>query len=75
MWWDEKFIYLEQRVITLSDNIVRTVGMVKLAIPNVDLEKLAVALFPEIKKPEMPEQLVKWIESNAISSQSMKKIE
>lgn len=75
IWWDAKFIYLDQRIITLADNIVRTVGFVKLAITNINLEELAVQLFPDIQKPEMKDELKKWIEFNELSSQNMKKIE
>jgi hypothetical protein len=64
---------LDQRVITLSDRIVRTVGFTKLAMVKVNFEELVQKLFPGTKKPEMTEDLKKWIESNDLSSERMKK--
>jgi acyl-CoA thioesterase FadM len=73
VWWDSKFIYLDQRLVTLKDGIVRSVGYTKIACVKFDAEELAKKLHPEVKKPEMPEDLKKWIESCDISSEMMKK--
>jgi len=73
VWWDAKYIYLDQRIITLADGIVRTLGMVRLAVPNINVEESIAELFPDAKKPELTEEFKKWIEINEISSQNMKK--
>jgi len=72
IWWDKKFIYYDQRIITLADGIVRSVTYTKLAMVKLDLESLIKELFPNVKKPEMPEDLKKWIEFNELSSEKMK---
>jgi len=73
VWWDNKFIYLDQRLVTLKDGIVRSVGYTKIACVKFDAEDMAKKLTPDVKKPEMPEDLRKWIESCDISSEMMKK--
>jgi len=73
VYWDNKFIYLDQRVVTLSDNIVRSVGYTKIACVKCDAEQIIAKLFPDTKKPEMPEDLKKWNEACEISSEKMKK--
>jgi len=73
VFWDSKFIYLDQRLVTLKDGIVRSVGYTKIACVKFDGEETIKKLFPDAKKPEMPADLKKWVESTDISSEMMKK--
>jgi len=65
-------LYLDQRIVTLSDNIVRSVGFTKLAIVKVNFEELVKEMFLGAKKPEMSEELKTWIQANDLSSEKMK---
>jgi len=73
VFWDSKFIYLDQRLVTLKDGIVRSVGYTKIACVKFDGEETIKKLFPDLTKPAMPEDLKKWAESCEISSEMMKK--
>jgi len=73
VYWDSKFLYLDQRLVTLKDGIVRSVGYTKLACVKFDGEEIIKKLHPDITKPDMPEDLKKWAESCEISSEMMKK--
>jgi len=73
VYWDSKFIYLDQRLVTLKDGIVRSVGYTKIACVKFDGEEEIKKLCPDAKKPTIPEDLQKWIESCEISSEMMKK--
>ncbi|ODM96345.1 Protein THEM6 [Orchesella cincta] len=73
VYWDTKFIYLDQRLVTLKDGIVRSVGYTKIACVKFDGAEIIKKLFPDVTKPEMPEDLKKWAESCEISSEMMKK--
>lgn len=52
---------------------MRSVGYTKLACVKFDGDEIAKQLTPGVEKPEMPEDLKKWIESCDISSEMMKK--
>lgn len=60
-------------MVTLKDGIVRSVGYTKVACVKFDGEETIKRLFPDVKKPEITEDLKKWIESCDISSEMMKK--
>lgn len=72
VWWDEKFIYVEQKIITLADNIIRSVGYSKIAT-NFNVEKHVKEAYPELTRPEIPDDMQKWMEFNKMSSDKMKK--
>lgn len=60
-------------MVTLKDNIVRSVGYTKIACVKFDGEETIKRLFPNAQKPALTEDLKKWIESCEISSEMMKK--
>jgi acyl-CoA thioesterase FadM len=72
IWWDSKFFYYEQKIVTLRDGIVRSIAYTKLAMVKCDVDAIIKELFPNVKKPEIPEDLKKWIEFNELSSEKMK---
>jgi hypothetical protein len=71
VYWDEKFIYIEQRTITLSDGVIRSVGYSKIAA-NFNVDEFVAKHYPEQKKPDIPDDMRKWLEFNQLSSQKMK---
>jgi hypothetical protein len=73
VYWDSKFIYLDQRLITLKDDIVRAAGYAKIACVKFDGEETIKKLFPNATKPEIPADLKKWNEACELSSELMKK--
>lgn len=73
VYWDSKFIYLDQRLVTLKDNIVRGAGYAKIACVKFDGEESIKKLFPTAAKPDMPADLKKWNEACDLSSELMKK--
>ncbi len=73
VYWDSKFIYLDQRLITLKDNITRGVGYAKIACIKFDGEESIKKLFPTAVKPQIPEDLKKWNDACDLSSELMKK--
>jgi len=73
VWWDSKFFYYDQRIITLADGITRSISYTKLAFVKCDVEEIIKLIFPEVKKPtEPPADLKKWMEFNDLSSEKMK---
>jgi len=72
LWWDDKYLYLDQRIVTLSDDIVRSVAFTKLAILKVNYEELVETKFPGTIKPQISEELSTWIRANDLSSAKMK---
>lgn len=73
IWWDEKAIYIEQQFITLNDNFVRAVALSKQCITNCNVVDIMQEKFPEIIRPEMPEDLKLWLDSIELSSQKLRK--
>lgn len=74
VYWDAKAIYLDQRIVTLKDSVVRSIGYTKVGMVKVNFEEIVTKLFPIVKKPStIPQDLQKWIEANEISSENMKK--
>jgi len=67
-------LYLDQRLITLKDDITRAAGYAKIACVKFDGEETIKKLFPGVSKPsEMPVDLKKWNEACDLSSELMKK--
>lgn len=62
---------MEQKIITIADDIVRSVGYSKIAT-NFNVEQFVLEKFPDISRPEMPEDMQKWLECNELSSKKMK---
>jgi len=71
VYWDNKFIYIEQRTITLSDGVIRSVGYSKIAA-NFNVDEFVATNYPALKKPDVPEDMKKWLEFNKLSSDKMK---
>jgi len=72
IWWDSKSLYLDQRIVSLSDGVVRGVGYTKIAFVKVDFEDILKKVHPEVQKPEAPADLKRWIEFNEMHSEKMK---
>ena len=73
MYWDSKFIYLSQRLVTLNDNIAKAAGYVRIGCVKFDGNDTIKKLFPSAVKPEMPPDLKIWSEACDVSSDMMKK--
>ena len=73
IWWDNKSLYLDQRIVTLKDGVARSVGYTKIGLVKFDLDALLKKHHPSVQKPECPEDLKKWIDHNEISSEKMKR--
>ncbi|CAG7673174.1 unnamed protein product [Allacma fusca] len=73
VWWDDKFIYFDQRIVTLSDDIVRAVAFAKLAT-KISMVEYIKEMYPEERRPDNPPaDLMTWLESQEISRNNMKK--
>lgn len=48
VYWDAKFVYVDQKIITLADGIVRSVGYSKIAA-NFNVEEFVKITFPDIQ--------------------------
>ncbi|XP_071452785.1 protein THEM6 [Hetaerina americana] len=74
IYWDDKAIYLEQKFITLSDGFVRAVALSKQNLVNIDVDDMMKSLCgKDFSRPEMPEELEKWLQSVEISSSKLRK--
>ncbi|XP_021949769.1 protein THEM6 [Folsomia candida] len=73
VYWDSKFIYLDQRLITLKDNVVRAAGYAKIACVKFDGDETMKKLFPKSIKPEIPADLKIWNDACSLSAELMKK--
>jgi len=73
VYWDNKTVYFDQRIVTVKDGVPRSIGYTKVAIVKADFEAIVKKLFPTVVKPSVPQDLQKWIDSNEISSNNMKK--
>lgn len=65
-YWDGKELYQEQKLITLSDNITRTLGYSKVIFPF-DLDNFVKCRYPEIEKPKLPNDLELWMKYNEVN--------
>lgn len=84
LFWDEQYIYMEHRFISPIDNFVNAIVMCRTRLTNCNAEEVIDDLLVNYvgndvekngnkgEKPEMPPELVKWIESNDISSANLR---
>jgi len=72
VWWDEKFLYMEQKTITLRDGIVRTIGYSKITT-SFKIDWFVKKYFPDASRPlSPPSDMEKWLEYLSLSSEMMK---
>ncbi|GAB6023937.1 hypothetical protein CHUAL_008667 [Chamberlinius hualienensis] len=73
--WDDRYIYVEQRLETIHDNFTRAIAYFKVVLVNYpsanDLFKELG--YPQEKSPVPPPELASWIEFNDLSSKSLQK--
>uniref|UniRef100_A0A023F2A2 Protein THEM6 n=1 Tax=Triatoma infestans TaxID=30076 RepID=A0A023F2A2_TRIIF len=83
IYWDGCSIYMEHRFISPGDEFVRAIAICKQRLLNVDVEEIMRDLLsgekcpggPEAAgytKPEIPLELLRWMESNEISSANLR---
>ena len=72
VYWDAKFIYVDQRIISVRDGITRSVGYAKITV-NFNIEHWLAREHPGLVKPEIPDDLKKWMDYLSSSSDMMKK--
>lgn len=73
--WDEKSIFIEHKFITRNDDFVCAVAVGRTQILDCSAEEIMkelMAVDPTRERPEMPPELVKWMECNDISSAKLK---
>lgn len=83
VYWDSQSIFMEHRFLSPKDNFVHCIAICRQRVINITLDDIMNKLLgPSIptdsivlenadwkkKKPEMPSEVAKWIESNDISS-------
>ncbi|ODM96334.1 Protein THEM6 [Orchesella cincta] len=73
IWWDKKYIYYDHRIITLADGVIRSIGYSKSCCDSFDVEEFINGIHPGVDKPQMPDDMVKWLEFNKASSDRMKR--
>ncbi|XP_012263168.2 protein THEM6-like [Athalia rosae] len=75
IYWDEKNFYLEQQLISLPDNFVRTVVLSKQSVTGIKIpiSEIIAKVEPEARRPELSKELRLWLESMEESSQRLKK--
>ncbi|KAL1122524.1 hypothetical protein AAG570_002855 [Ranatra chinensis] len=86
VYWDASSIYMEHRFITPKDGFVRAIAVCKQRVLGVNVEELMGELLGEqttkadpeaggqlpTAKPEMPLEVLRWDESNQISSANLR---
>lgn len=75
MCWDEKSIFIEHQFITPTDNFVCAIVVGRTQILDCNIEEVMEELMardPTRERPEMPLEIVKWLEYNDISSAKLK---
>ncbi|XP_030569736.1 protein THEM6-like [Drosophila novamexicana] len=71
IWWDERAIYLEQQFVTLTDGFVNAIALSKHRFTECNVFELLEA-FPEVTfRPDLPKELMHWLESIEESSQKL----
>ena len=71
--WDEKVLYLEQRLITTSDNFVAAIALVKMAIKGITTPELIRIMCGQvIASPAPSSELKMWQESINLSSKHLR---
>jgi len=72
VYYDSKSIYFEQKIVTLSDDIIRAVAYVKVVF-NFDVDKIVRTHYPKTVKPSVPDDLEQWIKFNKLNSDRLNK--
>lgn len=75
MCWDEKSIFVQHQFITPNDNFVCAIVVGRTQILNCNAEEVMkelMAMDPTRERPEMPLEIIKWLEYNDISSAKLK---
>ncbi|XP_054268158.1 protein THEM6-like isoform X2 [Macrosteles quadrilineatus] len=82
VYWDQNSIYMEHRFITPKDEFVRAIALCRQRLINVSAEDVMTELLsngakaadPErgLEKPECPLEVLRWNESNEISSANLR---
>lgn len=83
IYWDGSSIYMEHRFISPDDKFVHAIAICKQRLLNVDVEEIMRDLLsgekcpggPEAAgytKPDIPLELLRWMESNEISSANLR---
>ncbi|KAF6199572.1 hypothetical protein GE061_007598 [Apolygus lucorum] len=82
IYWDSSNIYMEHRFISPGDEFVRAIAICKQRVLNVDVEDIMRNLMSTEKcpggpeaghsKPEIPLDLLRWMECNEISSANLR---
>lgn len=88
IYWDEKTVFMEHRFITPSDGFVRAIAICRQRLLDCSAEAVIGALLergikqngnveagvtqiPHVR-PEMPQEVARWLESNEISSAQLR---
>lgn len=75
--WDEKSVFIEHQFVTPSDNFVCAIVIGRTQILNCSAEEVMNELLasePGRQRPEMPPEILKWIEYNELSSFKLKAV-
>ncbi|XP_076394053.1 protein THEM6-like isoform X1 [Megachile rotundata] len=75
LYWEEKYIYMHQKCITLHDNLVRAESVTKQVLigPEINMIKIVTDLEPNTHSPDLSEDLKLWIESLEETSKKFRK--
>ncbi|XP_060531185.1 protein THEM6 [Cylas formicarius] len=84
VYWDEQSVYLEHRFVTIRENFVNAIALCKMRLVEANADSVMADLmskppkntsdpekFKQQCKPDLPDELAKWIESNQISSNKL----
>ncbi|XP_050417430.1 protein THEM6 [Patella vulgata] len=72
-YWDEKSFYFEQTFVRCSDKFICAIVIVKQTLIGITPEQLIAEIDSNIVKPEPLPDILKWIESNQLSSERLRK--
>ncbi|XP_015524989.1 protein THEM6 [Neodiprion pinetum] len=75
IYWDDKNFYLEQQLISLPDNFIRTIVLSKQSVTGlkIPVSEIIAKVEEGAKRPELSKDLRLWLESMEESSQKLKK--
>ena len=72
--WDEKAFYVEQKFVQTRDQFICAIVYVKQNFIGITPDEiLKHTRGREIERPQLPEEVKKWIQCNEISSANLKK--
>ena len=71
IYFDQRSLFFEQSFISKPDNFVRAVALCKNTVVNCDVLALMKTLYG-LEQPKCPDDLLKFIEANEISSNKLK---